>query len=626
MAIRNGTDGNDVLNSSGEPGGDTFNGGRGDDVINGGGAQDFVLQNVTTDGADRVRLRGGNDIVTLSADAPTNVRLTFTSSEVGNGSNLDSGTGANQDGNLAVRMQAESGGATSGALSRYDDEGIIFQGGTGVTFDVRDLVSGAERGEQFEVVALGTSGNDRMTAVQFDRPYYFNGGMGNDTITGGAASDFLVGGAGNDVLIDQSGGNNSFIGGGGADVIEGGEGVDRVIMNVTTDGGDRVKLRGGDDVVTVNASTTTNVRLTFTSREVGDGNNNESGNEANQDGGLAVRMQAETDGRRTGALSRFDDEGVTFVAGAGVTFDVRDQTTGAERGERFDVVQLGTTAAETMTAADPSRSYYMNGGAANDRITGGLGSDFLVGGGGDDLLIGGKGDDSYIGGIGSDVVSDSGGRDLYITLVEAQGADRILLGAQEDVVIVQKLAATGSLNVRLTFTSSEVGNGLFYDAGTLANQDGGLAVRMQAEAAGRRTGDTARYDDEGITFVGGVGVTFDVRDLLSGAERGEDFEIVQLGTSSGDRMTAREAGRPYYMNGGQGDDTVTGGRADDFLVGAAGTDTLDGGEGSDRFIGGGGADTMTGGAGADVFIFLMASDSGAGGQDRITDFQPMWTC
>ena len=59
------------------------------------------------------------------------------------------------------------------------DEGVTFVAGAGDTYDVRDLVSGVARGDQFEVVALGTLNADVMAAVQIDRPYYFNGGMGN---------------------------------------------------------------------------------------------------------------------------------------------------------------------------------------------------------------------------------------------------------------------------------------------------------------------------------------------------------------------------------------------------------------------------------------------------------------
>src|SRR3712207_6990744 len=54
-----------------------------------------------------------------------------------------------------------------------------------------------------------------------------------------------------------------------------------------------------------------------------------------------------------------------------------------------------------------------------------------------------------------------------------------------------------SRQIRLTFTSAEVGNGSATDAGTMTNQDGGLAVRLQSEnRAGDLTGKISRFDDE----------------------------------------------------------------------------------------------------------------------------------
>ena len=190
------------------------------------------------------------------------MRLTFTSAEVGNGNARDAGTLANQDGGLAVRLQAENGSdILTGPLSRFDDEGITFVAGSaGLTFDVRDLVSGAARGDQFKVVTLGTNGADTLTAVQPAKAYYFNAGLGDDRVVGGLRNDFLVGGAGNDVLRGQDG-NDTFIGGGGNDLLRGDAGNDTFIFNAPLNpatnvdtirdfgrGDDRVQL---DDVVFV---------------------------------------------------------------------------------------------------------------------------------------------------------------------------------------------------------------------------------------------------------------------------------------------------------------------------------------------------------------------------------------
>ena len=179
------------------------------------------------------------------------------------------------------------------------------------------------------------------------------------------------------------------------------------------------------------------------------------------------------------------------------------------------------------------------------------------------------------------------------------------LGASQDIVRIKSDDSVDQ--IRLTFTSSEVGNGKATDSNTLANQDGGLAVRVQAEnGSGLPSGAISRFDDEGITFTTAGDVTFDVRDLVSGAARGDQFDVVILGTSGGDTFDETGSTEAYYINGGMGDDVLTGGRVNDFLVGGAGNDRLNGREGNDSFIGG---------AGADVFIF-----TGAPGSDRILDF------
>ncbi|WP_336488450.1 alkaline phosphatase [Methylobacterium nigriterrae] len=229
--VIDGRGGNDTLN--GGAGNDVISGGTGDDVITGGTGNDTVLFNVSTDGADRTNLGEGSDRADISAAAPGQVRLTFTSAEVGNGNANDGQTGANQDGGLAVRLQAEGAGdALTGPVSRFDDEGITFVAATtGLTFDVRDLVAGTQRGDAFRVVALGTSGSDALGPVagREAQSHYVNAGQGNDTVTGGSAADFLVGGAGNDVL-NGAAGDDSFIGGAGDDAINGGAGIDRAIF------------------------------------------------------------------------------------------------------------------------------------------------------------------------------------------------------------------------------------------------------------------------------------------------------------------------------------------------------------------------------------------------------------
>ena len=382
----------------------------------------------------------GIDTVEIKERHVDQIRIIFTSAEVGDGDGI-----ANLDGALAVRIQAENGsGALTGRTFRFDDEGIIFRTKGDATFDVRDLVSGAERGDQFDVVVLGTSGgdtfdfsgsdsdsdDDRGDRGSHDRDeeweaYYINGGGGDDRLTGGNMNDFLVGGSGSDILSGRDG-NDSFIGGTGDDFIRGGNGNDRVIVNISLDGSDNVDLGAGNDIVSVTAAAGSQIRLTFTSAEVGNGTSLDSGLLANQDGGLAVRMQLEDGaGALTGAVSRYDDEGITFIASAGATFDVRDLVSGTERGDGFQIVKLGTSGDDVIDDAGRAFTYYTNGGGGNDTLGGGTLADFLVGGAGNDRLNGNEGDDSFIGGGGADVFvfTDTTSDDRILDFVS--GTDQI---------------------------------------------------------------------------------------------------------------------------------------------------------------------------------------------------------
>ncbi|MBW4594282.1 MAG: VCBS repeat-containing protein [Brasilonema angustatum HA4187-MV1] len=69
------------------------------------------------------------------------------------------------------------------------------------------------------------------------------------------------------------------------------------------------------------------------------------------------------------------------------------------------------------------------------------------------------------------------------------------------------------------------------------------------------------------------------------------------------------------LDGGNGDDTLLGGNGNDTLLGGNGDDLLVGGNGNDFLRGGNGDDILTGDAGADTFVLQKNS-----GVDIITDF------
>ena len=100
-------------------------------------------------------------------------------------------------------------------------------------------------------------------------------------------------------------------------------------------------------------------------------------------------------------------------------------------------------------------------------------------------------------------------------------------------------------------------------------------------------------------------VLSDLQDLVAGPTAGS--YLVRTGS---------------LLEGGNGDDTLTGSAGRDILIGGQGRDTLSGGAGDDLIRGGAGNDQLTGGSGHDVFRWSLgdAGTAGTPARDVITDF------
>ena len=85
-----------------------------------------------------------------------------------------------------------------------------------------------------------------------------------------------------------------------------------------------------------------------------------------------------------------------------------------------------------------------------------------------------------------------------------------------------------------------------------------------------------------------------------------------FGGDGGDTITGGRGGL-NWIEGGDGDDTITGGPATDFLYGGAGDDSLVGLGGGDMLFGEAGGDRLDGGDGNDVLV------AGAGGGGRVDE-------
>ena len=319
----------------------------------------------------------------------------------------------------------------------------------------------------------------------------------------------------------------------------------------------------------------------------------------------------------------------------------------------FDLVvvdALGGNDTITVTATGFSTSIL--GGAGNDTITGGSGRDTIEGGNGNDSIVGGSGGDTMnvlSGGIGNDTITGGQGNDVLIgnagqdSLTGLGGNDSMLGGDGDDIL---------GGDVGDDTMHGGLGNDNFFggaDNDLLFGDDGNDRLRGNTghDTIDGGNGDDSITGDSGNdqlfgkfgrdTLDGGFGSDLceggaDNDQLLSNADTPpiQDFgDVVKafadfFGNSILDIFVNNDAGNAAVrfgefleeigapvtldiLDGGGGNDTLTGGNATDVLFGGSGDDSLAGGTGIDLLVGGTGNDSLRGGLALDV-IFGGAGD------------------
>lgn len=418
-----------------------------------------------------------------------------------------------------------------------------------------------------------------------------HGGDGADTLRGAAGNDVLEGDAGNDALYGDAG-DDTLRGGAGADYLNGGQGNDSL-----DGGGGNDTLNGGEGDDTYWFG-------------IGDGQDtiNESGYYANGAGTDTLRLRAGVAASAVDIARSGNDILLTLPSrlenGVSVTDSVRLQNTLENDGDNVQKIESvvfedGTT----WTLADlkirlltgGAASDVINGYASDDTLSGLAGNDWLNGLSGADTLLGGDGDDRLDGGVGDDILDGGAGADVLVG-----GADNntylLKIGSGQDVLVrnfFDTAAATDTILV-----SAEIGL-----SGIELVRDG-QDVLVQI----RGTLDSIR-----------------LRDAMAndGIFENYSFKVKSVDGSVLEGAALRQA----LLNGGAGndvltgyatDDAMSGGTGDDTLHGLAGADQLLGNDGNDQLFGGLGADILVGGAGDDVLDGGEGADNLAGGTGNDT--------
>lgn len=235
-------------------------------------------------------------------------------------------------------------------------------------------------------------------------------------------------------------------------------------------------------------------------------------------------------------------------------------------------------------------------------ITGTNASESLNGTVGDDTIIGLGGNDILFGDTGLDVMNGGNGNDRFDITAQAQivAGETYNGGLGRDLLFLN----TGST---IDLTSAII------NADVEALQSFG-AVLLSA----------SQLDNFVSLSTGAITLTTNgVVDLAGAVVATNTFNLSAFGNTFG---LAGVSNTAYTVNGGIGDDTITGGDHSngDLLNGGEGADTINGGLGNDTLVGGGGLDTISGDGGDDRLVVtaqaeLVAGESYSGGSgfDRL---------
>lgn len=560
-----GADGGDVLD--GGSGNDTMFGGGGADSLLGGSGNDDLSGNDGDDtlrgglGADRLQGQNGDDtyIYARGDGFDTVEESTF-------GSGLDrialaAGIAVGDvrlsqtSSSLVVTLRDGSGSirilGQSSAESRV--ELLTFADGTTIDLTGPLTMTGGDGDDRLDPgigsdSLFGGDGNDTLFSLGDN---LLSGGDGNDTIDGGAGGDVLDGGAGNDTLLGNAG-DDTLIAGAGDDILAG------------SDGDDIYRFGRGDGVDQIQEN-----RLSIGS------------------GFDVIELAA---GIAPEDISLFGFSGspslIITILDTGDRITVDRQFGGLDN--QVEVLRFADGTEIDLTGGLPltgtAGADFIHASEFDDTLTGGDGGDHLQGNGGNDLLQGGAGNDNLFGGVGDDTLDGSTGADvlrggvdddtyLYvrgdgdIRISETAGQDTILLGSGISAAdIVQRQAL----------------NDLVLD---LLDGTGSIRITRHFSTAGEQV-EVLRFADGGsISLTNGI----------------TPVGLVLTGLDTGTRL-----------DGGGGDDTLTGG---------AGAELIQGEQGDDQLTGGGGNDRLKGRAGDDLFIYRQGDgfdtidEEGQGGFD-----------
>lgn len=457
----------------------------------------------------------------------------------------------------------------------------------------------------------------------------------------------LDGGAGDDMLVNENNsgygqatlsggtGNDTLVSGQGADWLDGGAGRDTYELGLAAGQSIRLGRGSGSDVATFLDS-----RLWDWIHQVDPYNDGRvlPSAQAQSSAAMAVQLDADID---TASL-RFSRSGrsLTISLGAPDQLEVRsffesDTSNNVVSsvgwllfggafiaGEQM-AKAVGKSGYSTATAGDDlliavtGVGATQSGGDGNDYIAGGAVAQQQEGGNGRDTLVAGDGDDTLVGGAGNDVLCGGRGSDRYVfsagwghdTLNESNmlgfggvnSSTRLDVDGAPNVIAFDSSVSETDLTLEWDWAGglyirNKTGDEIFVSQDSLSGDsdpdtntnafidriefaNGTVWDRHKIETVWRTVegtaGDDNLHDNAENNLVFGYGGN----DTLTAS-----FDYSELYGGVGNDRLLSTAGSQAYLHGDDGNDTLIGGAASEFLDGGAGVDSMTGGDGWDTYV------------------------------------------
>ena len=506
----------------------------------------------------------------------------------------------------------------------------------------------------------GGDGNDsiNVSAVstkvigQFD----LFGGSGSDTIRGSVAADNIDGGGSNDLFLWNHGdGSDNFDGSADFDTLRvTGAALGESILLGSIGG--QTKLIHGPDGATLTLQAVERVQLAalggadlvFVQNLAGTGIAEVAIDLAATVGGKTADTKVDavafsgTTGGDTIVLSMLGSK--ISVSGLAVTASV-DRVGKADiltiiGGDGHDLISAGTIAAGKV-------ALQLVGGDGLDAIVGSSGNDSVVGGTGNDTVDLGAGNDIFICQVGdeTDQVDGGAGNDTF-QFVSASGLGIVSIARDVDRIDLTRQIDTATAHLNNIERIELLAGGVGFDGVTIDNL-AGTDVKLVAVDFGSTGGTKGDSQSDFALIYGGNGNETVTLAMSAGvlSVKGLATQVTLAHTESLDALTINAEGgndsinaatvpvaaAQIYMNGGAGNDKLTGhlgynavsgddgndtlggGAGNDSLLGGSGNDKIDGGAGNDGILGGADNDYLVGGTGDDTIVGELGNDTITGG-------------